>query len=241
MAYPGSPPTGAPRDTPECPNHPPFCTAGSSGCLPPNARIATRKILLPKYFALVALACFCGGFALAIVTQDLYISRQDDQIRIAAPRTHFLAGKALDRIRDGNTVHFDFQVTLASGAQQNVVHRIVERFAVSYDLWEERFSVTRLRTPRKGAAHLSTQEAESWCLNNLALFAPRDVRDKPMWVKLEIRAEDPMQRGPGPLFTDPGVNLSSLIEIFSRPASKTQASWTLESGPVQWGDLKQGS
>ena len=45
-----------------------------------------------------------------------------------------------------------------------------------------------------------------------------------------------MQRGP--LFTDPGVNLSSLIEIFSRPASKTQASWTLESGPIAWTDIK---
>lgn len=198
--------------------------------------------MFPRRFVLAALISFCTGFALAIVTQDLFLTRQDDQIRIAAPRTRFLAGKALDRIRDGNTVHFDFQVTLSSGAQSNVVHRVFERFAISYDLWEERFSVSRLRTPRKAAAHLSSQEAESWCLNNLSLFAPREIRDRPLWVRLEIRAEDPMQRGPGPLFSaDPGVNLTSLIEIFSRPASKTQASWTLESGPVQWGDLKQGS
>jgi hypothetical protein len=48
-----------------------------------------------------------------------------------------------------------------------------------------------------------------------------------------------MQRGP--LFTDPGVNLSSLIELFSRPASKNQASWTLETGPVQWGEIRPGT
>jgi len=191
-------------------------------------------------FLLAALTCFCCGFALAVVAQELLLSRgQDDHLRIAAPRTHFLAGNALDRIRDGNTVHFDFQVTLAAGHQQNVVQRLVERFSISYDLWEERFSVTRLRAPRKAAAHLSSKEAESWCLNNLALFAPRESRDKPMWVKLEIRAEDPMQRGVGPLFApDPGVNLTSLIEIFSRPASRSQASWTLETGPLQWGEIR---
>jgi hypothetical protein len=190
-------------------------------------------------FLIVALACFCCGFALAVVAQELLLSKQDDHIRIAAPRTHFLAGNALERIRDGNTLHFDFQVTLASGSQQNVVQRLVERFAVSYDLWEERFSVTRVRSPRKAAAHLSSKEAEAWCLGNLALFAPRESRDKPLWVRLEIRAEDPMQRGGGPLFApDPGVNLTSLIEIFSRPASRTQASWTIESGPVQWGELR---
>jgi hypothetical protein len=199
-----------------------------------------RDIQWPKRFAVGAAASFCSGVLLAVVAQDLYLQRmQDDTIRIAAPRTHFLAGRALDRIRDGNTVHFDFQVSLASGQQQNVVHRIVERFSVSYDLWEERFSVSRLQSPRKNASQLTSQQAETWCLNNLSLLAPREVRDKPMWVKLEIRAEDPMQRGP--LFTDPGVNLSSLIELFSRPASKNQASWTLESGPVQWGEIRQGS
>jgi hypothetical protein len=193
----------------------------------------------PRRFLLWAIFSFCCGFALAVVAQELYLTRKDDNIRISAPRTRFLAGKALDRIRDGNTVHFDFQVSLSSGQQQNVVQRLVERFSVSYDLWEERFSVTRLRTPRKLVAHLSSQEAEAWCLNNLALLAPPEIRDKPLWVRLEIRAEDPMQRGP--LFTDPGVNLSSLIEVFSRPASKTQASWTLESGPVIWNEIRQGS
>ncbi len=190
----------------------------------------------PRRFLLAVFVSFCCGFALAVVAQEIFLFRQDDHIRISAPRTHFLAGKALARIRDGNTVHFDLQVTLASGQQQNIVQRLVERFSVSYDLWEERFSVTRLRTPRKAVSHLSSQEAETWCLNNLALFTPHEFRDKPMWVRLEIRAEDPMQRGP--LFTDPGVNLSSLIEIFSRPASKSQASWALESGPVNWGEIK---
>lgn len=195
----------------------------------------------PRRFLLAAIFCFGCGFALAIVAQELSLFRvqNDTMIRIAAPRTRFLAGKALDRIRDGNTVHFDFQVTLASGSQQNVVQRIVERFSISYDLWEERFSVSRVRTPRKAISHLSSGEAEAWCLKNLALLAPPEIRDKPLWVKLEIRAEDPMQRQP--LFSDPGVNLSALIEIFSRPVAKNQASWSLESGPVNWTEIQQGT
>ena len=192
----------------------------------------------PRGFALGAILIFCCGFALALVAQELLLHRTENEIRIAAPRTHFLTGAALQRIKDGNTVHFDFQVTLASGERQNVVQRIAERFTVSYDLWEERFSITKVRA-RKSAAHLSASEAELWCWSNLSVPAPASIRDKPLFVRLDIRAEDPMNKSP--LFSDPGMNLAALIEIFSRPAGRNQASWTLETGPVTWGEIKQGT
>ena len=58
--------------------------------------------------------------------------------------------------------------------------------------------------------------------------------NEPLWARLEIRAQDgkeaglPFGRGN---ITDSGISLTSLIEIFSRPAATAQPHWTVETGP----------
>ncbi len=74
--------------------------------------------------------------------QELQLTWDGAQLHVTAPQLHFLTGKALDRIRNGNAVAFDFQLSAASGG--SVLKRSLERFVISYDLWEERFAVTRL-------------------------------------------------------------------------------------------------
>ena len=61
---------------------------------------------------------------------------------MAAPDLHFLTGKPLERLKDAATVTFLSQLTLFSDAQGTVFKRAAERLVVSYDLWEEKFSVT---------------------------------------------------------------------------------------------------
>lgn len=182
---------------------------------------------------------FVSGFLLAMWAENLRLSTRDDELYLTpAARSRFLSGRALQRLRDGNTVPFDFQITISSGSKVNITHRVVERFSFSYDLWEERFSVVRARSNRR-AQRLTADEAEAWCWNELRMPLARLPRDKPLYVRVEIRAEDPGARPP--LVGDPGVNLAALIEIFSRPAGRQQQSWTYEAGPLSFADLRAGS
>ena len=40
---------------------------------------------------------------------------------------------------------FDFQLTLWVGTRASVFDRTLQRFVVSYDLWEEKFSIVKQR------------------------------------------------------------------------------------------------
>ena len=114
---------------------------------------------------------------------------------------------------------------------------------VSYDLWEEKFSVTNLVTPRRTARHLTNTAAEEWCLREMAQDVSGVSATEPLWARLEIRAEDvketgqPLVRGS---ITDSGISLTPLIEIFSRPAATTQPHWNIETGPITLDELRRG-
>ena len=102
---------------------------------------------------------------------------------------HFLTGKvAFARSHDGAAVPFDFQLVVASGSKNNVVARALERFVVSYDVWEEKFSVVRVRDLHKSGMRLSAASAETWCLENIFVQAAGLPAHGPLWARLEIRS-----------------------------------------------------
>jgi hypothetical protein len=172
--------------------------------------------------------------AITVSTQGLVPHRVADEIRVAAPSLHFLTGKALSRLHDGAAVPFDFQLIVASGSKNNVIARALERFMVSYDVWEEKFSVVRIRDLRKSGMRLSAASAESWCLDNI--FVPSaGLPDGPaLWARLEIRSVESKE----PLAASSGINLATLIEIFSRPTRPEQDHWSIESAPFQLASVK---
>ena len=53
-------------------------------------------------------------------------------------------------------------------------------------------------------------------------------------LRLEIRSAASKE----PLAAASGINLATLIEIFSRPSRPQQDRWSLESAPFQLADLK---
>jgi hypothetical protein len=194
--------------------------------------------VMNKRFFLLMFLSFATGFALAIWAEDLILRRQEDQLRFIAPKVHFVAGRTVDRLQEGNAVPVDFQATIAAGTRQNVVERLVERFVVSYDLWEERYKVVQQLGPRKSASHLTAQQAEAWCFDNLGLSLAKVPRDQPLYFKLEIRTDDSGLRTP--LFNASDTfNLTALINLLSRPPERQQWHWTGEAGPFAYGDLKQ--
>ena len=55
------------------------------------------------------------------------------------------------------------------------------------------------------------------------------------WIKLELRAEDPKESAA--IIGEPGINLTRLVEIFSRPPRNQQQHWSEIAGPLRLQDL----
>lgn len=174
----------------------------------------------------------------ALIGQELKSVWNGTHVRVSAPGLHVLAGRAMDRLRDGNTVTFDFALTISAAGVP--LKRSLERFVFSYDLWEERFSVARIerdRNPRKQSSQLARDAAEAWCLEHLAVPAEGIAPDRNIMVQLEVRAEDP--RDSSAISQDTGISLTALVEIFSRPARPQQARWNLQQGPLRLNDIRE--
>jgi hypothetical protein len=201
-----------------------------------------RRILL----ALLAVATSLPAqdAAVRLPAQDLAVRLDGDYLRISLPHVNFLQGKTLERLKDGASVAFIGQLTLSttpgSGAL-SAAARSIARFALSYDIWEERFSITRIGqapTQRRTVSHLSAAAAEAWCIDNLTIDRGLIPADKDFYVQLDLRAEDPGEQL-GSIFGDPGINITRLIQIFGRPARGSQPRWLLSSGPHRLADLKK--
>lgn len=174
---------------------------------------------------------------MSVSTEDLLPRRSGDLIHVVAPRLHFLTGKSLQRLHDGAVVPFDFQLSVAAGFRTNVIERAFERFTVSYDVWEEKFSVVRLRDFRKSATNLSANAAESWCLENILASGTALPPDRQLWARLEVRSAESKEPSSSP-FADPGISITTLIGIFSRPPRPAQDHWSLDSAAFRLADLK---
>jgi hypothetical protein len=136
-------------------------------------------------------------------------------------------------------VAFDFHLAVLNEGKQSILRRNFDRFVVSYDIWEQKFSVSRMRSSRSSATRLSAEAAETWCLDNIAVSASGLPDDKPVWIRLDIKAQDSRQQTP--ISEDEGISLSNLIEIFSRRGNQEQNQWRLEAGPVRLHDIQKTS
>jgi len=168
----------------------------------------------------------------------LEVTFDGDNIHVAAPGLHFLTGKPLERLKNAATVVFVSQITLFSDQGKTIFRRpVAERLIVSYSLWEEKFSVTirgnesTRTTPRL----LTAQQAESWCIENLAISSLGLAPESPFWLRFELRAADP--KNLGSLLEDTGISLGGLIEIVSRRHGSDAPYWRRDAGPLRLKDL----
>jgi len=186
--------------------------------------------------ALAALAA-SSLLAITVSNDDLFVRRSLNDIHVVAPRLHFLTGKTLQRLRDGATAPFDFQLTISAGSKNNVIARAVERFVVSYDVWQEKFAVIRMSDFHKWGMNASPNAAETWCVDNISLPALKLPPGQDLWARLEIRSVD--QKGQSSPVSDSGISIISLVELFSRPPRPQQDHWTLETAAFHVDALKQ--
>jgi hypothetical protein len=189
------------------------------------------------------LASLSAPLAIALGAQGLEFRLEGGSlIRVSAPSFQFLAGKPLERLKNGSSVSFLGQLSLSTDANRTIEQRAIARFALSYDIWEERFSAVRYSLSQteeasRKSSPLSEAAIQAWCLDSLALDASRIPLDQQVWVRLELRAED--VHDTGGLIGEPGISISRLIDLFSRPARPSQDHWQLDSGPFRLTDLKR--
>jgi hypothetical protein len=191
----------------------------------------TRSTLLrPAFLA------FAVYLPLGAATLEVRLSA--GRIRVSASGVHFVAGKPLDRLRNGAPVAFALQlsVTVADRAAGTLA-RDVERYVLSYDLWEEKFSVVKLGSPGRSTSHLSAEAAEAWCIGDLGVPAEGLDAHAPLRFKLEIRAEATVPED-APAAGAP-VSLSRLIDVFSRRPRQEEPRWSAEAGPLRLSELNR--
>jgi hypothetical protein len=167
----------------------------------------------------------------------LDVTWDGDSLRFAAPQLHFLTGRLLTRLKDGAPVGYLWQATISLDGFATVFRRTPGRFVVSYDLWEEKFSVTRAGAEPRSQSHLSAAAAEAWCLENMVVDTGGIPADRPFWVRLDMRADD--ARLPAGVVDETGINITRLIEIFSRPAGHSSPNWTAVAGPLRLAGLRR--
>ena len=172
-----------------------------------------------------------------MVPELLRVRWEDQTLRIQAPYLHFLDGKSLERLHSGAALVFSLQLSLSSDRFTTVVRRSLDRYVVSFDLWEEKFAITGLGGAKAQASNLSRDAAERWVFDHAALSVSGVAEDKPLWLRMDLRADDPKESAG--LALDPGVTLARLIEWFGRPQRGTDHRWALEKGPFRLSEIRR--
>lgn len=179
------------------------------------------------------------GYALAVEGDGLDVRMEGGRIRVAAPQLRFLTGKPLERLRNGAPAPFAIQLSASTDRWSTVVQRDIQRFMLSYDLWEERFAAVKAGSPRHSASHLTERAAEAWCINEVSLTPAGIGENQPFWVRLDVRSENPAEQAE--LDRQDAMSLTRLIELFSRRTRGELARWSLEAGPVLIAELRRAA
>ncbi len=189
-----------------------------------------------KYRHCIVLTVFVALAAHQALAQPapLVVERRGNQIHVSAPQLHFLAGKPLERLTNGASVTYVLELSLSAGGV--AATRLQERFILSYDLWEEKFSVVQVGASGRSASHLSAAAAEAWCLDNMPLPLPAVNQEKPFSIRFECSYLEGPDAG---VEGNPSLTLAGLIDVFSRKKKEEPAHWEAVSKTIRLMDLKQ--
>lgn len=183
-----------------------------------------------------------SAFAIEYNERRLAARLDGDFLHVSAPNFSFLNGKTLERLKDGASVAFIAQLTVSTAPNYVIADKHSEaRFAVSYDIWGERFAVTKFTASpdqKLSKSHLTGHDAEVWCLDNLVINRADLPADRPFYLQLEMRMEDPHDQTD--VIGDTGFSIARMVEIFSRPVRDKAANPILRSGPLRLDELQRG-
>jgi len=168
-----------------------------------------------------------------LVAQALTIRTVADALHVQARGFSFIEGPVLTRLREGRSVRIDFEMTVLSKPEGPVVKQTMQGFTLSFDLWEERYAVSRIGSPPRSISHLRPRDAETWCLENLTLPVSSLglSRDTPFWIRLAYHVPDigpEASEAPGERYT-----LRGLIDRLSRRREEADLAKSVDAGPFR--------
>jgi hypothetical protein len=163
------------------------------------------------------------------------LERHGDHLSVTAPRWHFISSRTIEKLQNGSTIVCVLTLTLSPAHSRKQTFRA--KFVISYDLWEENYSISIISGGRK-ASRLTIAMAEAWCLENLPIPI-RSIPERQVFsIKLdcfiqedEYREEEKESGGGDPLF-------SELVDIFSRKKKEEPLRSDISGGPFRLEDLK---
>ena len=177
------------------------------------------------------LAVVIAGVRSDVLAQSLNARTNGDRLRVSVEGVRFLSGDALRKLRDGVPVDYVFRLTALTSRVGSVLAKAEYRFVISYDIFEEKFQVSRIRPTPRVLSHLSLAAAEAACVDILELPTQSISTTKPFWLRWEYEAEESKPA------ENSEVSLGGLVEIFSRKAAKEPSRGVVESGPFVLSNL----
>jgi hypothetical protein len=184
-----------------------------------------------RYGTSVCLLCLAVALA-HVEAQDVALTTSPDGLHVRAPGFHFLEGQVLKRLRDGQSVAIELALEVLAAPAGRVLARADQRVNVSFDLWEQRFAVTRAGSPPRSVSQLTAAAAETWCLDNLTIpraELDRLGRDEQVWIRLIHRVREAAR----PDADDGDWSLATLIDALSRRQTRSIPGRPLEAGPFR--------
>jgi len=169
-----------------------------------------------------------AGLALPLLVAragTMDVAFDGDTLRPVLPDLHFIAGRALERLKDARTVVFLSQITLLRDDHVTPFRHAPQRFYVSYDIWEGRFKVTIPGAVPESRLGLTAAQAEAWCMDNVTVSALGVAPDRDFWMRFDLRTADP--KDAASIVSESGISISGLIEFFSRKPDG-EPHWVME-------------
>jgi hypothetical protein len=190
--------------------------------------------------AAVALFALVVWPAVECSAQVLTVDTVGEALRIRAAGISFLKGDPLARLKDGRSVRVELAAMVLPGPGKSPAATTRRIFALSYDLWEERFAVTTVGARSQSVSHLALAAAEAWCVEQLTIPVTALgtlSRDAPFWIRLEYHILD------ADVPSDPSdsiYSLQALIDLLSRrrktpstSSGQAESPHVFEAGPFR--------
>lgn len=189
------------------------------------------------YIILLFFIAVVPGDGLWAQSGPLAVDVQKDSLLVSARGSHFLSNREMEKLHNGLTVTVVIKIAVVMQGASDSKYQAQERFAFSFDLWEEKYSVFHSSPEGRFVSHLSASEAEEWCLKNMPVSLDVIPEQGAFVIQLECYIEENNRESN--LEDAPGLTIPGLIEYFSRKKSEGPHYWEASTGLLRLNELKQ--
>ena len=120
------------------------------------------------------MALACAAAPAIADAQSLTVRAAGDMLQVRGTGLRLIEGVVAEHLKDGRSVRVDFEMTILDKAPQGAaITRNRQSFILSFDLWEQRYAVTRAGATPRSISHLAARDAEAWCSKTCRSRSPR--------------------------------------------------------------------